>query len=67
MIRSDDELGDGCHILAWNYNVLSEMSFDEALIYTGNQLTPKAIACSQYLGAYQTYTQEEGVSIVPEV
>lgn len=60
-------LGDGCHVLNYNYSILSQMSYDEASEYVKSQEVPEEISCLKSNTLYHEYYYNQGNSIVSEV
>lgn len=57
---------DGCHILNWNYQVLSELDYSDAVDTVNSQNRPETVSCLIHGGEFH-FDQDEGISIVPEV
>ncbi|KAJ6638868.1 Organic cation transporter protein, partial [Pseudolycoriella hygida] len=59
-------LGDSCHVLNYNYSMLSHMNYNEALEYVQNNEVPEEISCLRSDRFYFDYFYNEGNSIVSE-
>lgn len=60
-------LGDGCHVLNYNYSILSQMTYDEASEYVKGQAEPDEVSCLKSTTFHHEYFYNEGNSIVSEV
>lgn len=55
-----------CHVLNWDYHLLSNHSYEEALELTMSMPRPAFVRCGRNHNSYLAYDQKPGVSIVTE-
>lgn len=55
-----------CRIYDYDYSLLSQMSFDDALQVISSSPKPPKIRCTEKYNSFIEYDQKPGISIVPE-
>lgn len=64
--RNFSSLDSKCKILDWDYDLFSNVSYQEALTMVHSMSRPDEIRCGRAHNSYFAYNQKPGVSIVTE-